>query len=79
MSERRCDVAIIGGGPAGSAAATVLARQGLDAVVLDRERFPRFHVGERAVVALFHLIVRTHGALHLARDPRAPGTALPHG
>lgn len=46
MSELRCDVAVIGGGPAGAAAATVLARQGLDAVVCEREKFPRFHVGE---------------------------------
>lgn len=46
MSRQSCDVAVIGGGPAGSAAATVLAREGLDAVIVERERFPRFHVGE---------------------------------
>ncbi|MEM7261581.1 MAG: NAD(P)/FAD-dependent oxidoreductase [Planctomycetota bacterium] len=40
------DVAIIGGGPAGSTAATVLAREGLRATVFEREKFPRFHVGE---------------------------------
>lgn len=40
------DVAIIGGGPAGSAAAVLLAQKGRKVVVLEREKFPRFHIGE---------------------------------
>jgi flavin-dependent dehydrogenase len=40
------DVIVIGGGPAGSTAATLLARQGHDVLLLERERFPRDHVGE---------------------------------
>lgn len=40
------DVAIIGGGPAGSTAACVLAQAGRRVVVLEREKFPRFHIGE---------------------------------
>jgi len=40
------DVAIIGGGPAGSTAATLLARAGRRVIVFERERFPRFHIGE---------------------------------
>src|ERR1700686_301678 len=40
------DVAIIGGGPAGSTAATLLARAGRRVIVLEREKFPRFHIGE---------------------------------
>jgi flavin-dependent dehydrogenase len=40
------DVAIIGGGPAGSAAAISLARMGRSVVIVEREKFPRFHIGE---------------------------------
>jgi flavin-dependent dehydrogenase len=40
------DVAIIGGGPAGSTAAALLAKQGRRVVVLEREEHPRFHIGE---------------------------------
>ena len=40
------DVAIIGGGPAGSTAAALLARAGRRVIVLEREKFPRFHIGE---------------------------------
>ncbi len=41
-----CDVAIIGGGPAGSMSAALLAQQGYDVVLIERGRHPREHVGE---------------------------------
>lgn len=50
-SEPTTDVAVIGGGPAGSAAATMLARQGWAVTLLERERFPRDHVGESLLPA----------------------------
>lgn len=43
------DVGIIGGGPAGSSMAAYLAKAGIDCVVLEREIFPRPHVGESLV------------------------------
>src|SRR2546429_5585203 len=46
MSTAMYDVAIIGGGPAGSTAAALLARAGRRVVVFEREKFPRFHIGE---------------------------------
>jgi flavin-dependent dehydrogenase len=41
-----CDVLIIGGGPAGSTAAALLAERGIDVVVLEKDIHPRFHIGE---------------------------------
>lgn len=40
------DVAVIGAGPAGSTAAALLARKGRRVVVFDKDRHPRFHIGE---------------------------------
>ena len=41
-----CDVVVIGGGPAGSTAASFLAKGGYDVVLLDKAKHPRFTVGE---------------------------------
>src|ERR1700731_2624272 len=41
-----CDVAVIGGGPAGSTAAILLARRGYKVIALEKARHPRFHIGE---------------------------------
>ncbi len=41
-----CDIAVIGGGPAGSTAAILLARRGHKVIALEKARHPRFHIGE---------------------------------
>ncbi len=40
------EVLVLGGGPAGSTAAALLAEQGRDVLLLEKEKFPRYHVGE---------------------------------
>ena len=46
MGSSMYDVAIIGGGPAGSTAAALLAQAGRRVILFEREKFPRFHIGE---------------------------------
>ena len=42
----KTSVAIIGGGPAGSASAMFLRAHGIDCVIVEKDKFPRFHIGE---------------------------------
>ena len=46
---RDYDVLIIGGGPAGSSSAAILAEHGHRVLVLEREKFPRYHIGESMI------------------------------
>jgi flavin-dependent dehydrogenase len=51
-------VVVIGGGPAGSTAATLLARHGVSVVLFERDRFPRFHVGESLIPETYWVLKR---------------------
>jgi flavin-dependent dehydrogenase len=52
-------VAIIGAGPAGAVAASLLQQQGVQVTVLEKSRFPRFSIGESLLPACMDIIART--------------------
>src|SRR5262245_44873862 len=47
------DTLLIGGGPAGSSAAAILAEYGHRVLILEREKFPRYHIGESLIPFTF--------------------------
>jgi flavin-dependent dehydrogenase len=64
-----CDVLVIGGGPAGSTVGALLARRGHRVVVLEKDRHPRFHIGESLLPANLALFEK----LGVAGEIRAIG------
>src|SRR5215212_5262092 len=52
------DVVVIGGGPAGSTVSTLLAQQGVRVGLFERERFPRFHIGESLIPETYWVLKR---------------------
>ena len=64
-----CDVLVIGGGPAGSTVAPMLARKGYRVVLLEKAHHPRFHIGESLLPANMPLLEK----LGVADEVRAIG------
>src|SRR5207249_2199061 len=52
------DVVVIGGGPAGSTVSTLLAQHGCRVRLFERERFPRFHIGESLIPETYSVFQR---------------------
>jgi len=67
--QETCDVVVIGGGPAGSTTASMLAERGLSVVLLEKAHHPRFHIGESLLPANLPLLER----LGVADEVRAIG------
>jgi len=68
------DVIIIGGGPTGSTAASLLAEKGRKVLVLEKEKFPREHIGESLIPASYFTLKRLGVLEELGKiSPRKPG------
>src|SRR5574341_1504846 len=52
------DVVVIGGGPAGSTTSTLIAQRGYRVQLFERERFPRFHIGESLIPETYWVLKR---------------------
>lgn len=60
-NSEQADVAIVGGGPAGSTLAALVAMQGHRVVVLEKEKFPRHQIGESLLPSTIHGVFRLTG------------------
>lgn len=67
--ENSCDVLVIGGGPAGATISALLARRGYRVTTLEKQRHPRFHIGESLLPANLPLFEK----LGVADEIRAIG------
>ena len=54
IAEQSFDVIVVGGGPAGASAACSLAQQGRRVLVLEKDMFPRYHIGESMIPYCWH-------------------------
>ena len=66
-AEGECDVVVIGGGPAGSTTAALLAQRGHRVVLVEKDSHPRFHIGESLLPANLPLFEKLGVAVEMQR------------
>ena len=71
----KTDVLIVGGGPAGSAAAMFLIREGIQPLIVEAEEFPRYHIGESLTGGAADVL----RALDLEEDMKRNGYLVKYG
>ncbi|MEV4134523.1 tryptophan 7-halogenase [Dactylosporangium sp. NPDC049742] len=76
MTSETFDVVVVGGGPCGSTVSTLVAQQGHRVLVLERERFPRYQIGESLLPSTVHGICKLLG---VTEELAAAGFPIKHG
>ena len=69
MRKNDFDVVVIGGGPAGSTVSTLMAQKGLKVGLFEREKFPRFHIGESLIPETYWVLERLNMLPKMERSP----------
>jgi geranylgeranyl reductase family protein len=69
MNSNTYDVIVMGGGPAGSGIASILAREGRKVIVFEKEQFPRHHIGESLMTDTFWTFQRMGFLEKLKQSP----------
>ncbi|OBT65220.1 hypothetical protein VE03_04784 [Pseudogymnoascus sp. 23342-1-I1] len=74
----KCTVLVVGGGPAGSFAAAALARESYEVVLLEADKFPRYHIGESMLPSMryFLKIIDFYGKFNEHGFTRKNGAAF---
>jgi flavin-dependent dehydrogenase len=63
------DVVVVGGGPAGATTSTLIAKRGHRVVLFERERFPRFHIGESLIPETYWVLKRLDMLAKMRESP----------